>query len=71
MNEARLLNEVLTGAFKGRSRYELTLSELELVTLMETRDVLLLGQGKDFAARKIALMQYLEQLRVRSLLRAS
>lgn len=71
MNEARLLNEVLTGAFKGRNRDQLTLSELELVTLMETRDVLLLGQGKDFAARKIALVQYLEQLRDRSLQRAS
>ena len=71
MNEARLLNEVLTGAFKGRNRDELTLAELELVTLMETRDVLLLGQGKDFAARKIALVQYLEQLRDRSLQRAS
>lgn len=62
MNEARLINEVLTGVFQGRNRAELTLSELELVTLMENRDVLLLGQGKDYPSRKSALSQYLDQL---------
>ncbi|WP_095115042.1 KilA-N domain-containing protein [Pseudomonas sp. Irchel 3F3] len=71
MNEARLLNEVLTGAFKGRNRDQLSLPELELVVLMETRDVLLLGQGKDYAARKVALMQYLSQLCESRLERAS
>lgn len=59
MNEARLINEILTGHFQGRDRTQLTLSELEMVTLMENRDVLLLGQGKDFRTRKAELTQYL------------
>lgn len=62
MNEARLINEILTGVFQGRNRSQLSLSELEVVTLMENRDVLLLGQGKDYASRKVALTHYLEQL---------
>lgn len=62
MNEARLINEILTGVFQGRDRSQLTLAELELVTLLENRDVLLLGQGKDYANRKAALAQYLGQL---------
>lgn len=52
MNEARLINKVITGAFKGLNRDQLTQTELELIMLVENRDVLLIGQGKDFAARK-------------------
>ncbi|GLK89999.1 KilA-N domain-containing protein [Pseudomonas turukhanskensis] len=63
MNEARLINEVLTGAFAGRNRDCLTLVELELVMLVENRDMLLLGQGKDYQARKAALSSYVKQLR--------
>lgn len=62
MNEARLINEILTGVFQGRDRSQLTIPELELVTLMENRDVLLLGQGKSYSDRKAALTQYLGQL---------
>jgi hypothetical protein len=32
--------------------------ELELVTMVEIRDVLLMGQGLSFAERKVALLQY-------------
>jgi hypothetical protein len=35
MNESRLLNEVLTGAFKGSNRDQLSVTELELVTLVD------------------------------------
>ncbi|WP_225915615.1 KilA-N domain-containing protein [Pseudomonas urmiensis] len=62
MNEARLINEILTGVFQGRDRSQLTIPELELITLMESRDVLLLGQGKGYSDRKAALTQYLGQL---------
>lgn len=62
MNEARLINEVLTGVFQGRDRNQLTIAELELITLMENRDVLLLGQGKGYSDRKVALSEYLGQL---------
>jgi hypothetical protein len=58
MNEARLLNEVITGAFKGRNRNLLSVGELELVTMVEIHDVLLMGQGLSFAERKVALLRY-------------
>lgn len=65
MNEARLINEVITGAFKGRNRDQLTQGELELITLVENRDVLLIGQGKDFAERKSALSRYVRELQAK------
>ena len=65
MNEARLINEVITGAFKGRNRDQLTQGELELITLVENRDVLLIGQGKDFAERKSALARYVSELQAK------
>lgn len=71
MNEARLINEVLTGEFAGRNRDQLTLAELEIVMLVENRDVLLLGQGKEYRARKFALNSYVEQLRNNYLKKAS
>ena len=65
MNEARLINEVITGVFKGRNRDQLTQGELELITLVENRDVLLIGQGKDFAERKSALVRYVSELQAK------
>lgn len=65
MNEARLINEVITGVFKGRNRDQLTQGELELITLVENRDVLLIGQGKDFAERKSALARYVSELQAK------
>ncbi|MCX4218737.1 KilA-N domain-containing protein [Pseudomonas sp. MCal1] len=58
INEARLINEVITGAFTGRNRDLLSAGELELVTMVEIRDVLLMGQGLSFAERKVLLLQY-------------
>lgn len=58
INEARLINEVITGAFTGRNRDLLSAGELELVTMVEIRDVMLMGQGLSFAERKMALLQY-------------
>jgi hypothetical protein len=65
MNEARLINEVITGAFKGRNRDQLTRAELELIMLVENRDVLLIGQGKDFATRKKHLLGYVSDLQMK------
>jgi hypothetical protein len=65
MNEARLINEVITGAFKGRNRDQLTRAELELIMLVENRDVLLIGQGKDFATRKKHLLSYVGDLQMK------
>ena len=62
INEARLINQVITGQFAGRDRDQLTAEELLLVSLIEIRDVLLIGQGKAFAERKSALCRYVREL---------
>ena len=67
INEAKLINQVITGEFAGRNRDELTAHELLLVTLIEIRDVLLIGQGKDFAARKASLLRYVQSLTAKHL----
>lgn len=67
MNEARLINEVITGNFAGRDRDQLSQAELELVMLVENRDVLLIGQGKDYAVRKVELGSYVDNLRIKHL----
>lgn len=65
INEARLINQVITGQFAGRDRDQLSAEELLLVSLIEIRDVLLIGQGKDFEARKKALLRYIQSLRAK------
>lgn len=67
INEARLINQVITGQFAGRNRDQLSAEELLLVSLIEIHDVLLIGQGKDFDARKKALMRYVQSLRAKHL----
>ncbi|MXR31989.1 KilA-N domain-containing protein [Pseudomonas sp. PICF6] len=67
INEAKLINQVITGQFAGRNRDELNAHELLLVTLIEIRDVLLIGQGKDFAARKASLLRYVQSLTAKHL----
>ena len=67
MNEARLINEAITGQFSGRNRDQLTEAELVLVTLMEVRDVLFMGHGKDFATRKTLLVRYVQTLQTKQL----
>lgn len=65
INEARLINQVITGQFAGRDRDQLSAEELLLVSLIEIRDVLLIGQGKDFDARKKSLLRYIQSLRAK------
>lgn len=67
INEAKLINQVITGQFAGRNRDELNAHELVLVTLIEIRDVLLIGQGKDFGARKASLLRYVQSLTAKHL----
>lgn len=62
INEARLINEVITGTFAGRDRDQLNAHELEIITLVELRDSVLIGQGLDYAARKANLLRYVQQL---------
>lgn len=65
MNEARLINEVVTGVFAGRNRDQLSESELTLVGLLEVRDVLLLGQGRSYQSRKQSLLRYMSKLQTK------
>lgn len=67
INEARLINQVITGQFSGRDRDQLSAQELLLVSLIEIRDVMLIGQGKDFNTRKEALLHYIQSLRAKHL----
>lgn len=62
INEARLVNEVITGAFAGRDRDQLSAAELELVTLVELRDTALMGTDMTYAERKANLLQYMQGL---------
>lgn len=62
INEARLINEVITGTFAGRNRDQLTANELEIIALVEMRDTVLLGQGMAFSDRKANLLSYVQQL---------
>lgn len=68
INESRLINEVITGAFAGRNRDQLNAGELELVTLAELRDTALIGTGMPYAERKANLLCYVHQLQSRHLL---
>jgi hypothetical protein len=67
MNEARLINEVVTGVFAGRNRDQLSEAELTIVGLLEVRDVLLIGQGKDYQSRKQSLLRYMAELQTKQL----
>jgi hypothetical protein len=69
INEARLINEVITGAFTGRNRDQLNAAELELVTLAELRDTVLIGQGMAYAERKSNLLRYVHELQGKHLRR--
>ncbi len=71
INEARLINEVITGAFAGRSRDQLNTAELEIVTLVELRDTALLGAGMSYAERKANLLGYAQTLQAKHLQGAS
>jgi len=62
INEARLINQVITGSFAGRDRNQLNAVELELVTLAELRDTALIGTGMVYAERKVNLLRYVREL---------
>lgn len=67
INEARLINEVITGAFAGRDREQLSVAELELVTLAEIRDSALIASGMAYAERKANLLGYVRGLQTKHL----
>lgn len=61
INEARLINGVLYGEFKGRDRTDMNRAELRLIGMLEQRNTFLLGQGLGYQQRKQALTEYVEE----------
>ncbi len=51
-NEARLVNFVLTGEFKGRNRDDLSVDELSLLASIENRNSVLIGAKIPYETRK-------------------
>lgn len=62
MNEARLINGVLFGHFKGVDRDSMTPVELRVIAMAEQRNTFLIGQGLDYHQRKRALTAYVSDL---------
>lgn len=60
-NEARLINGVLTGKYKGVDRNALTERQLALVSRLEVRNAVLIGQGFDYQTRKAALLTHVAE----------
>lgn len=60
-NEARLINSVIHGTFKGRDRNQLNDRELEAVVFMEGHNARLIAQGKPYDERKDALIRYAQK----------
>jgi hypothetical protein len=57
MNEAKLLNGVMTGEFKGRDREHMTKDELETLAHLEDLNAVLLARGWNYDARKDRLTE--------------
>lgn len=57
-NEARLINSLLSGEFKGLNRDALSSSELALLAYLEERNAVLIGRGLAYDQRKTTLRQY-------------
>ena len=62
-NEARLVNWVLTGEFRGLDRNSLTQADLNLLAALEERNAVLIGCGMSYDARKHDLLQFAQERR--------
>lgn len=58
MNEAKLVNHVISGEFKGLDRDALSAADLDLLAHIETRNAVLIGRGLAYDQRKAMLRQY-------------
>jgi hypothetical protein len=62
-NEARLVNWVLTGEFRGLDRDDLTQPNLDLLAALEERNAVLIGCGMAYDARKQDLLRFAQERR--------
>lgn len=58
MNEAKLINWVLSGEFKSLNRDSLLTGDLDLLAHLEERNAVLIGRGVEYDKRKPMLQQY-------------
>jgi hypothetical protein len=65
MNEAKLLNGVITGYYVGRERDPLCTEELEVVSYLETHNSVLIGRGIPYDMRKQELKKILARYQQR------
>ena len=63
INEARLINGVLSGQFSALDRERLSESELSLLANLEVRNSVLIGRNLPYAERKLILKQHAIDLR--------
>lgn len=63
MNEAKLINACMNGQFKGVDRDQLSQSDLEMITMLESYNTFLLGKGMPYQQRKASMMAYAESIR--------
>ncbi|NDV12489.1 KilA-N domain-containing protein [Crenobacter caeni] len=71
INEARIINLALTGSTAPVNRDALGKSELRLLELLEAQDMVLLGRGLPYEARKRALATFAAEQRQRLALPAN
>ncbi len=63
INEARLINGVLSGQYSALDRERLSETDLSLLANVEVRNSVLIGRGLPYADRKLILKQYAIDLR--------
>lgn len=62
MNEARMINQVLTGEYKSLDRSGLNGDELTLLASLEVKNASLIGTGAEYKQRKQALQKYAQEI---------
>lgn len=65
MNEAKLINGIMTGIYKGRDRDQLSREELDLVRLLEDRNAFLIAREYTYEQRKKELTAFLAKLTIK------
>lgn len=64
MNEAKLVNHVISGEFKGLDRNSLSRADLDLLAHIEMRNAVLIGRDIPYDQRKSMLRQYAMDWRI-------
>ena len=68
-NEARMVNSILSGEYKGLDRNSLSSDQLALLTYLQERNAVLIGRGLSYQQRKELLPQYAMDFQVSRSLR--